>query len=122
MSVPSLRGHCAMCQSIVEVILLVSSSTIHEDLHILPAGCQDMDGITRWMQVVEKLNLAQGWMQNREGMEKQLNAIAILRYLRRSCINRKPDKKEAPLCSLCQSIPTSAFTPGHPWPAVWANY
>ena len=31
------------------VIFLVSSSTVHEDLHILPAGCEDMDGITRWM-------------------------------------------------------------------------
>ena len=66
-----LRRHCAMRPSIVKDFFLVSSSTVHEDLHILPAGCQGMDGITRWMQVVEELNLAQGWMQNREGMEKQ---------------------------------------------------
>ena len=49
-------------QALLRVFFLVSSSTVHEDLHILPAGREGMDGIARWMQVVEELNLKQDWM------------------------------------------------------------
>jgi len=62
MSVPPLCRHCAMRPSIVKDFFLVSSSTVDEDLHILPAGREGMDGIARWMQVVEELNLKQDWM------------------------------------------------------------